>query len=404
MYFTIVYAWRITFGILACMRPLITKWFFTCTLLLACGKTVEIPREMHENGEVRHLDIVNSQGELVEVRKFHYNGIRQSMVEIRDQKRHGKFREWRSDGMLLRTGQYNYDTTTGVWREWYDDRKLRAKGELHNQLRSGLWEEFHADGSIAARMQYQRGIPQGEWVRYDKHGRVVERNSCHSSVKHGLFMRLDSAGRIREKGTCDFGKRQGLWEEFFPDGTIHRRTQWQADKPHGVWVWLRYNASLEKQESWKEGARHGNFVETSITNDTLLQGNFLNGTGMTHRWCKEGGLCAETTWVDGIISGRLFFMSADSGILQEEFWSRGLKDSMSLHRHGKLVRSGTYRMGKPHGIWRTWWPSGILRDSLHFQEGELWGLQFYHDSTGKLIKKERRQGKRGQVRVEILGK
>ena len=54
---------------------------------------------------------------------------------------------------------------------------------------------------------------------------------------------------------------------------------------------------------------------------------------------------------------------------------------------------GFWENGKKEGPWRSWYRSGILKDSLNFKAGEPFGEQFHYDSTGRLYKKETVMGK-----------
>ena len=58
---------------------------------------------------------------------------------------------------------------------------------------------------------------------------------------------------------------------------------------------------------------------------------------------------------------------------------------------------------KRHGIWRNWYPSGILKDSLNYVNGERVGDQFSYDSTGKLTIHKTEAGKNRPVIMHILG-
>ena len=70
----------------------------------------------------------------------------------------------------------------------------------------------------------------------------------------------------------------------------------------------------------------------------------------------------------------------------EGFWQLDPKDSQS----------------KRHGIWRNWYPSGILRDSLTYVFGERVGEQFSYDSTGKLTIHKTENGKNRPVIMHLL--
>jgi antitoxin component YwqK of YwqJK toxin-antitoxin module len=75
---------------------------------------------------------------------------------------------------------------------------------------------------------------------------------------------------------------------------------------------------------------------------------------------------------------------------------------------GKMASEGFWQRSpdgksKRHGIWRNWYPSGILKDSLNYVNGERVGEQFSYDSTGKLTIHKTEAGKNRPVIMHILG-
>ena len=58
---------------------------------------------------------------------------------------------------------------------------------------------------------------------------------------------------------------------------------------------------------------------------------------------------------------------------------------------------------KRHGIWRNWYPNGVLKDSLNYVNGERIGEQFGYDSTGKLTIHKTENGKNKPVIMHLPG-
>jgi len=74
----------------------------------------------------------------------------------------------------------------------------------------------------------------------------------------------------------------------------------------------------------------------------------------------------------------------------------------SLQHPLQQILAGEWKNGKREGNWRTWFSHGGIKDSLHYHKGELWGLQYYYDSTGHLYLVKEHQGKMAQVIVKTL--
>ena len=75
--------------------------------------------------------------------------------------------------------------------------------------------------------------------------------------------------------------------------------------------------------------------------------------------------------------------SMGGGMASEGFWQRNLDGS------------------KRHGVWRNWYPNGILKDSLNYVNGERVGEQFGYDSTGKLTIHKTEAGKNRPVIMHL---
>ena len=70
---------------------------------------------------------------------------------------------------------------------------------------------------------------------------------------------------------------------------------------------------------------------------------------------------------------------------------------------GGMASEGAWKDGKREGIWRNWYKSGVLRDSLTYVNGERIGEQFSYDSTGKLTIHKTEAGKNRPVIMHIPG-
>jgi hypothetical protein len=116
----------------------------------------------------------------------------------------------------------------------------------------------------------------------------------------------------------------------------------------------------------------------------------------------------------------LRYIKAGHVLLYEEFWAYdeppssygdpALRASRSFYPDslgGKMASEGFWQRthdgkSKRHGIWRNWYPNGVLRDSLTYVLGERIGDQFSYDSTGKLTIHKTENGKNRPVIMHLL--
>ena len=104
-------------------------------------------------------------------------------------------------------------------------------------------------------------------------------------------------------------------------------------------------------------------------------------------WTREYNTIDDTPSTPSIQTSRSFYPDSMGGRMASEgFWQ--------TDANGKSKR---------HGVWRNWYPSGVLKDSLNYVNGERIGDQFSYDSTGKLTIHKTEAGKNRPVIMHILG-
>ena len=161
----------------------------------------------------------------------------------------------------------------------------------------------------------------------------------------------------------------------------------------------------------------------------LLRESDLSNGGIIYGACDghNDKFCAETSFV-GEIGGILANSNLDQSVnyeqsigkfpatvryfkpghqlMYEEFWQDGkILESRSFYPDSmgaKLASESFWKDGKRHGIMRNWYPSGVLRDSLSYVNGERVGEQFSYDSTGKLTIHKTEAGKNRPVIMHKL--
>ena len=124
----------------------------------------------------------------------------------------------------------------------------------------------------------------------------------------------------------------------------------------------------------------------------------------------------------GKFPATLRYIKAGHRLLYEEYWAYGdrqnynapyIRTSRSFYPDsmgGKMASEGFWQIDsndhkpKRHGVWRNWYPSGILKDSLAYVNGERIGDQFSYDSTGRLTIHKTEHGKNRPVIMHLLGK
>lgn len=342
---------------------------------------------------------------------------------------------------------YKDDHPIGDWTGWhYNGIKAFEEHYNENGIATGVWKKWHDNGVLAeennCHQEYADDPTHGYIKRYGRDCRILEYYECEGEEKSGAYKRYyesygepDSTGKSCNKAQI---KEEGI---YFADESILSPTYYRADGTIIKKIESNEFDGIKKIQWFDE---NNNVVRESIFTPQGGDGP-TESSGISYGTCANSStlFCAETSFVrSGYPSGTLDsctlsfkdaykknigkypaslrYIKAGHVLLYEEFWSYddpptsygdpALRVSRSFYPDsmgGKMANEGFWQRGldgtKRHGIWRNWYPSGILRDSLTYVNGERVGEQFSYDSTGKLTIHKTENGKNRPVIMHLLG-
>lgn len=370
--------------------------------------------DRYPNGNPRRVEERTEKNSLYCLKTFHFNGIRSAEIPYHQGKAHGSYKRWNSNGDLQESGEYVNGILEGPLYTWFKDRKKESEVHMMHGKRHGKKVIYHGNGSLAEEQFYTQDTASGIWKKWDSQQHLLERNGCHTGNDTGSLTRFHTDGSLTYELHCRQGIYHGQEKEWYP-GTDQLKFQgfWKQGKKDSLWQWWHADGSLWKEQHYKQNQRHHSFKQWNLKKQLMIQASFQKGTGHLTLSCQPPRAmnCADSNWQNGKLHGLVAQLDSTQQIWQREQWQQGNKQESQiwfLHEpgdssHGKtLIRQGAWEKGKRHGIWRNWFRNGILKDSLLYQKGELWGRQFHFDSTGHLYMIRRHHGKAGQVIVEKL--
>ena len=344
---------------------------------------------------------------------------------------------------------YKDDIPTGDWTGWhYNGEKAYEEHYNENGIETGLWKKWHDNGVLAeennCHQEYEDDNSPGYIKRYGRDCRILEYYECIGGKKEGTYkLYYESYGTPDSTGkSCN---KAQIKEEGFAESDIifNPHTTYRAD---GTFIKKIKSDTFKGREKIQWFDENNNVVRESnfITEET---DGPVESTGITYGTCANSStlFCAETSFVRssfpsgtldsctlsfkdayktniGKHPASLRYIKAGHVLLYEEFWAYddppssygdpALRISRSFYPDsmgGKMASEGFWQRGpdgkaKLHGIWRNWYKSGILKDSLTYVNGERIGDQFSYDSTGKLTIHRTEHGKNRPVIMHILGK
>ena len=347
---------------------------------------------------------------------------------------------------------YKDDHPVGDWEGWHHNQK-KAFEEHYNEdgIATGVWKKWHDNGVLAEENSNCHDMERNDSAeytpipgyikRYGRNCKILEYYECVEGQKEGSYkLYYESYGEPDSTGeSCNTAQ---IKEEGFAESDIlfDPHTTYRAD---GTFIKKIKSSFFKGREKIQWFDENNNVVRESnfITEET---DGPHEGIGITYGTCANSStlFCAETSfvrssWPSGTLDSctlsfkdaykknigkfpaSLRYIKAGHVLLYEEFWAYddppssygdpALRVSRSFYPDsmgGKMASEGFWQRdrdgAKRHGIWRNWYPSGILRDSLTYVNGERVGDQFSYDSTGKLTIHKTEHGKNRPVIMHLL--
>lgn len=421
------------------------------TTLTICGVfygcTIEHAEETilatHANGAKKTSIWIYPDGEILKRNEWYSDGIKELEIPYKDGVPHGEFKRWTGFGDLAMIGEYKKGKRNGTWTSYYtanlNSRKKEAVRYYKDDHAVGNWEGWFYNENRSFEEHYSdNGDSIGIWKKWNEDGSMAEENSCFGTEESGYYRKFNFKGILEYEYRCKFGMKSGESNQYYSDGKkIQIKELWSEDQLSGARTFYYANGKIQKAEFWKDGERDS--IWQYFSPEGLLVAESINHPesrtdfGVCSRTARDSTIqyviCAESTFVNlngrFVLDGSLWFFREGHELRYEEHRNNGqLERSVSYYPDTiKTVSGDTIVFKRPasegfwsidpknssstikkdlrHGTWRNWYPSGILRDSLTYINGERVGEQFSYDSTGKLTIHKTENGKNRPVIMHI---
>ncbi|PCJ85989.1 MAG: hypothetical protein COA57_06890 [Flavobacteriales bacterium] len=248
--------------------------------------------------------------------------------------KHGYFREYDRQGVLLNTTKYENGEVVEnaeeleqleVKMEYYDDAKVKWMKSFKDGVPEGVHREYSKEGEIINSIIYSEGNKMGEGILNKQ------------SVKQGDWKEYYLDGQLRAEGKYDNGLRIGRWVFYHSNGKVEQEGVFiSGERPIRLWKWYYPSGHLLREENFHMGMEEGQLIEYSDSGKVITKGEYLGGE-------KEG------IW---------FYEMGDHR--EEGEYRAGRKEGIWKHyyRNGKLSFEGKFIDGAPDGKHVWYYPKG----------------------------------------------
>lgn len=346
------------------------------------------------------------------------NGIKKIEIPYKNNVPHGMFKEWSDRGDITATGYYKEGKKDGKWTRFYNKKTISVE-YYKDDHPVGDWESWHHNSSHKAFESHydKNGDAIGVWKAWHVNGYLALENTCHSSNPDGYEKHFSSDGIIAKDQKCKFGREHGLAHEYYPSGKLMIEEEYEDGNKKGKRSIFRADATPQKEEFWDNKLREGSWKWIDKDGNILKESLFKNGSGISYGTCHNGYteyVCAESTFVEGKLSGTIWYTKPGRPFRYEETWDDGIilatrsfypetlkTDTGDTITYTKPASEGFWKDGKREGIWRTWFENGQIKDSLTYKDGERFGEQFVFDSLERVVIHTTEAGRKRPVIMHI---
>ena len=169
---------------------------------------------------------------------------------------HGMYAEYRSDGSVLKTGNYEYGKKVGEWKFFGRQGKLLKQGEYDEDKPVGQWTMNRPDGTLDRIEVYdQDGEPDGEWKAYQSDGQTLMwARSFKAGARHGTWVNYTNGQKTVEV-TFKEGKQDGPTRLWNAQGKLMAEGNFVDGQRQGKFTSWNEDGSVKLEETYDHGSR-----------------------------------------------------------------------------------------------------------------------------------------------------
>ena len=255
-----------------------------------------------------------------------YDGFSDELIfegKYLNRKRHGKGKEYDTNGKLIYEGDYLYGLRNGKGKE-YDLYGLLYEGEYLYGKKHGFGKEYNRNGQLIYEGKFLNGKRLNNEI---KNERPIRKTGDFSDII--LFegdpngKGIDYYDKFKFEGEYSNGKRHGYGKKYMVDGDIERLI-FEGEYIHGkLWKAKGYNRSGDLIYEIKNG--NGYAKGFNSKGKIIFEGNYLKGE-------KNG------KWKEYDNNGKLEF--------EGEYLYNHKRKGKEYISNGKLIYEGEYLFDK----------------------------------------------------------
>jgi uncharacterized protein len=289
----------------------------------------------------------------------------------------------------VETGTYKNGKKVGDWKRYFPGTKILEAEEYYDQngSKTGEWKYYYQNGRLARIEKYKNNVGTGVWEEYFPNKTLSKRKVYELGVPVGEYVEYHSTGKISVQGQYQSGAKTGIWKSYFPDGELYSIGEYRNDQQTGIWKYFNKIGVLIAEGKFSLGMEDGQWFYYYDGGQLKSVGTYKLGLedGIWGLFYDNKNLTQEEYWD----SGRLMNVSEyssydgtktfDKGTLKDGFGTR-----ITYYVNGQKESEGTYKSGKPDGLWIFYHENGRKASEGTMIDGKKEGPWRYYNSAGRL--------------------
>lgn len=186
--------------------------------------------EKDKHGQIKYKGQFKNDVPYGEFTYYYQNGKVKAISNIFNKGQCSYTKTFHKNGNLLAEGKYVDREKDSIWNYYANDKNKRLVSveEYKNNKKHGTWKNFYSNGNIAEEVTYVNGVKEGIWKQYFEDGSIKFKVPVENGLKEGLFTNYYPGGKVVNiSGTYNNGVKQGIWMYFNQKAEKTRRETYE---------------------------------------------------------------------------------------------------------------------------------------------------------------------------------
>lgn len=184
--------------------------------------------------------------------------------------------------------------------------------------------------------------------------------------------------------SCDDHRTEINYNE---SGKPNSELQYKGEQLHGESNYYYDNGNIQSTYTYKEGKLHGPSSSWFTNGNVESKSNYIEGmlSGISIKYYENGNIALKELYSNNELHGANRNYYPNGKIKIESFYNMGLYDSTWTYFdvYGRVVGEAQFKLGNGKQV--AYYPNGLPRIIIHFENNEKNGIEEHYNSDGERI-------------------